>query len=72
MPVISESTPAPVSAEPKNTGWTLPRLVCAASSARSRRYGIPRSASTYAARIGSLRSASTSASLAVEAASAPL
>ena len=33
------STPAPVIAEPKNTGCTAPRPVCAASAARSRWYG---------------------------------
>ena len=38
MPAISESTPAPVIAEPKNTGCTSACLVCAASSLRSRRY----------------------------------
>ena len=32
MPAISASTPAPVMAEPKNTGCTSACLVCAASS----------------------------------------
>ena len=39
MPAVSASTPAPVIAEPKNTGCTSARLVCAASSPRSRPYG---------------------------------
>ena len=36
MPAVSASTPAPVIAEPKNTGCTSARPVCAASSPRSR------------------------------------
>ena len=32
--------PAPVIAEPKNTGCTSARLVCPASSSRSRAYGM--------------------------------
>lgn len=35
-PAISASRPAPVAAEPKNTGYTSPRFVCSASSPRSR------------------------------------
>ena len=70
-PLISASTPAPVSADPKNTGCTRPRLVCAASSSRSRRYGTRDSPRTYAAIIASSCSASTSVSRAVKAASAP-
>jgi hypothetical protein len=34
MPEASRSIPAPVIAEPKNTGCTSPRFVCAASSPR--------------------------------------
>ncbi len=70
-PLISASTPAPVSADPKNTGYTCPRLVCAASSSRSRRYGTRGSLRTYAAIIASSCSASTSVSRAVKAASEP-
>ena len=33
MPAVSASTPAPVIAEPKNTGCTSARRVCAASAA---------------------------------------
>ena len=39
IPASSASTPAPVTAEPKNTGCTSARFVCAASSSRSRPYG---------------------------------
>src|SRR5215211_6855850 len=46
MPEISSSTPAPVIAEPKNTGCTSPFPVCAASSPRSRRYETVASSST--------------------------
>ena len=37
MPAVNASTPAPVIAEPKNTGCTSVRAVCVASSSRSRR-----------------------------------
>ncbi len=69
MPAMSSSTPAPVRAEPKNTGCTSPCLVCAASSSRRRLYEMLASSSTYAARIASSRSASTDASLEANAAS---
>ena len=59
-----------MSAEPKNTGCTSARPVCAASSSRSRKQGTLVSSSTYAARIASSRSASRSASLAAKVASA--
>ena len=38
IPAASESTPAPVLAEPKNTGCTAPSLARAASTSRSWRY----------------------------------
>ena len=39
MPAISASTPAPVMAEPKNTGMHQRLPVCAASAPRSGAYG---------------------------------
>ena len=42
MPAISASTPAPVIAEPKNTGCTSARAVCAASALRQPPAGPPR------------------------------
>ena len=58
MPAISSSTPAPVMAEPKNTGCTRACLVWSASAARSRPSGTP--PWTYAVSSRSSWSASTS------------
>ena len=63
MPAVSASTPAPVIAEPKKTGCTSARLVCAASCSRSRRYGTA-SPFTNAARSASSCSASAAANAA--------
>ena len=62
-PSISSSTPAPVMADPKNTGCTRALFVCAASSARNRSYDIVDSSSTYAR-----RNASSSARRSISAA----
>ena len=69
MPAISCAIPAPVIAEPKKTGYTCPRRVCSASSARSWAYGTPASLCTYVASSPSLWSASSSVRPAVNSAS---
>ena len=70
-PAISGSTPAPVIADPKNTGCTSARPVWAASARRSRGSSTPVSSSTYASRMPGSRSATNSASLARKAGSPP-
>ena len=62
MPAINCAMPALVIAEPKKTGYTCPRRVCSASSARSWSYGTPASFCTYVASSLSLCSASSSVS----------
>jgi len=46
MPAVSDSTPVPVIAEPKNTGCTSASLVCVVSSSRMRSYETVVSSST--------------------------
>ncbi len=60
IPAISASTPAPVMAEPKYTGCTASRRVCAASAARRQEKVTALGSSTYAARRSSSCSASRS------------
>ena len=69
IPAVSASTPAPVPAEPKKTGWSWRAAVCSASSRRRRGEGRTGPSATYARRTASSRSASASVRLARKAGS---